>query len=569
MTKLTPLASIVLLALTVGLLAETPNAKIATWRGPRGNGVFPAADIVTTCDEKSGKNIVWKLPLPFMGCSSPVYAAGRVFVLTDPGWDADAAQLHCVDVKTGKKLWTRPVDNLDARPDDVASWARAQRKKEYEMARRSREILYAYQRAQNDQDRKHIACAAEEEGFAVQQSRRGLKLSLTSCKMVFTPPHAKGQNYKRLHDEGLFWWEGWYYHGTIFTGATFPSVVSDGQHVWAYTNNNAVACFDLAGQRKWIIDAMMPGGGHGSGPITTASPLLVGDTLIVVKYDHAVAMNKNTGKVLWRHKLANTGAYQPNCSPAPFNLGGTDFIYLHSGEILRVADGEVAGQLQHPADAAGKKRTHGKYFGAHSQSIAQGDRVWVLHTGYGGGAGRALGGVYAFKLTQTDGKVSGELLWQRSGTGDNFAIALDGQNLYVYNKEMALLDAENGKVLREQKRCSHRAPSFAVTRDHLITLNASRPPKRNADPNYRDTGTLHFYDKKTLAEVGKGTLLMDLPEGDVLKKRIARVAGPWWQWGRSSPTAWGNRVFVRSHDALYCIGDPDKPFVAPEERSKP
>jgi len=31
-------------------------------------------------------------------------------------------------------------------------------------------------------------------------------------------------------------------------------------------------------------------------------------------------------------------------------------------------------------------------------------------------------------------------------------------------------------------------------------------------------------------------------------------------WSYSSPTAQGNRVFLRSHSHLYCIGDPKVPY---------
>ena len=285
------------------------DGSVASWRGPGGYGVFPAGDIVTACDEAKGQNVVWKTPLPFIGCNSPVYVAGKVFVLCDAGWKSDAPVLLCVDARDGKVLWQQTVDNLDARPADEAAWARAQRAREYAMARRARELLYQHGRATDDAARKAIEETATKEGFAIRADKGKFQLSLTSCKRVFTPPHARGQDYKRLEKEGLFYWEGWYYAGTIYTGATFPSVVSDGECVYAYTNNAAAACFDLAGQRKWIVDLRMPAGGHGSGPITTASPTLVGDTIILFKYDMAVALDKRTGRELWRHKCGYTGAY--------------------------------------------------------------------------------------------------------------------------------------------------------------------------------------------------------------------------------------------------------------------
>ena len=259
------------------------------------------------------------------------------------------------------------------------------------------------------------------------------------------------------------------------------------------------------------------------------------------------------------------GSNQPNSAPVHIRLGGTDYVYLTSSEILRVADGKVVGKLDHPADVAGKERSHGKYFGAHTQSIARGDRIWVAHAGYGGGAERALGGVYAYRLTRDGEKVSGELLWQRDGSNDNFCINLDGEELYIYQRGLSVVNAADGKVLREIGRISHNATTFAVTDRHVILFRGADQPKRTPEPGYRGEGVLSFYDKKTLKKVGEGTLLMDEPTDEVIAKRIARVASDWWEWGASSPTAWGNRIFIRSHDALYCIGDPNAPMALPQK----
>jgi hypothetical protein len=88
----------------------------------------------------------------------------------------------------------------------------------------------------------------------------------------------------------------------------------------------------------------------------------------------------------------------------------------------------------------------------------------------------------------------------------------------------------------------------------------------------KPAGTLLVLDKKTRKEVGRVTIPMEPPEGDVLKRRLARVAVPIWQssqggnWGCSSPMPWGNRIIVRNNDAVYCIGMPGTEFRPPETR---
>jgi len=57
-------------------------------------------------DGPSGKNIVWKSPVPLGGNSSPVVVGGRIFFT---GADENHRQVFCYEAKTGKLLWQRDV----------------------------------------------------------------------------------------------------------------------------------------------------------------------------------------------------------------------------------------------------------------------------------------------------------------------------------------------------------------------------------------------------------------------------------------------------------------------------
>ena len=57
-------------------------------------------------DGPSGKNIVWKSPVPLPGNSSPMVVAGRIFFT---GADENQRQVFCYEAKTGKLLWQRDV----------------------------------------------------------------------------------------------------------------------------------------------------------------------------------------------------------------------------------------------------------------------------------------------------------------------------------------------------------------------------------------------------------------------------------------------------------------------------
>lgn len=74
------------------------------WRGPRGDGSSVENDLPTEWDAVSGRNIVWKSPLPGTGHSSPIVWDQRLFVTTCLD-DSQQRLLLCLDCATGQELW--------------------------------------------------------------------------------------------------------------------------------------------------------------------------------------------------------------------------------------------------------------------------------------------------------------------------------------------------------------------------------------------------------------------------------------------------------------------------------
>ena len=88
------------------------------WRGPTGQGISDEKALPTEWDAKSGKNVLWKAPLPGGGKvradhnqSSPIVVRGKVFV-TASVWPAgsppkDFPEHHvlCFDADKGTPLW--------------------------------------------------------------------------------------------------------------------------------------------------------------------------------------------------------------------------------------------------------------------------------------------------------------------------------------------------------------------------------------------------------------------------------------------------------------------------------
>jgi outer membrane protein assembly factor BamB len=85
------------LALTAGFAAN--ESRWPNWRGPNGDGSIAAGNYPVRWSETN--NIVWKVPLPGKGCSTPIVWDDRIFV-TAPADRQDA--MLALDWK-GKELW--------------------------------------------------------------------------------------------------------------------------------------------------------------------------------------------------------------------------------------------------------------------------------------------------------------------------------------------------------------------------------------------------------------------------------------------------------------------------------
>lgn len=86
-----------------GPLPELPTSE--RWTGFRGNntlGSSPALILPSTWNVESGENIVWKIPVPLAGNSSPIVWGSRVFLT---GSDGASRSLFCFDLATGAQIW--------------------------------------------------------------------------------------------------------------------------------------------------------------------------------------------------------------------------------------------------------------------------------------------------------------------------------------------------------------------------------------------------------------------------------------------------------------------------------
>lgn len=93
------------LVLVLVLAAAGTAADWPRFRGPNGTGTASDADVPVRWTAADG--VLWKAALPGIGHSSPVIAAGRVF-LQSASEDGRDRWLLCLDAASGKVLWKAP-----------------------------------------------------------------------------------------------------------------------------------------------------------------------------------------------------------------------------------------------------------------------------------------------------------------------------------------------------------------------------------------------------------------------------------------------------------------------------
>ena len=84
------------------------------FRGPEGNGVAVDAKYPTDWDGSSGKNILWKSPIPQHGYNSPIIWGKKIFL---SGADRETQVVYCFDADSGDILWQTELNDIPGSPE--------------------------------------------------------------------------------------------------------------------------------------------------------------------------------------------------------------------------------------------------------------------------------------------------------------------------------------------------------------------------------------------------------------------------------------------------------------------
>jgi outer membrane protein assembly factor BamB len=266
--------------------------------------------------------------------------------------------------------------------------------------------------------------------------------------------------------------------------------VADGQHVYSVFGTGIVSAHTLDGQRRWMTFVAAPANSH------SASPLLVDDYLIV-SLRELQALDRSTGDVVWRSKVAEGFG-----TPVAARLRDGSVIVTPNGAVVRAADGHLLAKDQFRL--------------AYCSPIVSRGAIYAVQEGT----------IKALKLPETtDEPFALQTLWESKGARTHrlaSPVVHDGL-LYTVTEQGVLeaFDAATGAAVY-QKRLSLRRgrtdPSLCVAGNLLFVSG-------------NDGTTLAIRPGREFAELGSS--------------RVEEFTG--------TPAFHGPRVFIRTKQRVFCL----------------
>lgn len=452
-----------LIALALFISARPAQADWPQWRGPMGTGVAPDADPPTKWSET--ENVKWKVKLPGSGSSTPIVWDKLVFIHTAiPAAKAGAAQAS-------------PDRGAAVTPVLLQDQPRRQRGGPGGGRGRGG---FGGGPPPTDKYQFVLLCLDRNSGKTLWQ------------KVVREEvPH-----------------EG--HHGDH--GFASYSPATDGKVVVAYFGSRGLNCYDVQGNLKWEKDfgEMQTKNDFGEG----SSPVLHGDTVVVL-WDHEgddfiVALDKNTGKELWRTPRDEDTTWS---TPLVVEHQGKAQVVVNATRKIRSYDLKTGKQIW---------ECGGMTANAIPTPVAADGMIYVT-SGFRGSNLLAIKLGREGDLTGTDA-----IAWRHNrGTPYVPSPLLYDNRLYFFGgnePRLSCFDVKTGKALYETQRVDdfervYASPVGAAGRVYLVGRNGTTVVIKHGDA-------------------------LEVLATNVLADKID-----------ASPAAVGKELFLRGHQHLYCIAE--------------
>jgi outer membrane protein assembly factor BamB len=281
------------------------------WRGD-GNGRYPGADPPVNWERKRNgngyttKNIIWAAHLPSTGVSCPIIVGNRVFLTTE------VHDLVCVEKQSGQILWIRSNPEFEGLSDE-------ERKGNPIFSEKLAPLLPQLAKANEDVAKllnaEQAKAAASSQRPNLPVKKREIEKQISDGQLAVDK-----KKFERYWAQGVFGFAG-------------PTVVSDGTHVCAFFTTGVSACYDLDGNRKWIQRGSGGGSEHGN----FASPILC-ENKLVVWANEMRAYDVESGKLLWSNPAKASNTYG---SMFRLRVGDEWVAAFQCGFFARLRDGKA------------------------------------------------------------------------------------------------------------------------------------------------------------------------------------------------------------------------------------
>lgn len=338
-------------------------------------------------------------------------------------------------------------------------------------------------------------------------------------------------------------------------GMSYPTPVSDGKHVFAKFAAS-LECYGPDGKRLWTSPTGLPARASN---YVTQSPLLAGGRLVFLacgqrrSEDFLVALDPATGKEAWRTPVARDSGCETSgaAMPTVVRLGRVDLVLTRMGDAVRAGDGKLMGSrlfVYEDYKPPGYNIT---------TTVSPAGEV-LLRLGRPG----ALKGllydelhVMALRLRLKSGgneAVVAEPAWgprpvqARDGNGPKFCtqiqhvLFMDGHWYLQGWPDLITLDARDGNTVAWKL-----APK--EMRGHVVW---------HEFPTIHQAGRYLFIGDRN----GTAAVYEAAPQWKFIA--MSKVEKYW----HSNPFFQGDRIYIRTRNALYCIGPSRKASAAADSR---
>jgi hypothetical protein len=298
--------------------------------------------------------------------------------------------------------------------------------------------------------------------------------------------------------------------------------VTDGEHVYVFFGKSGALAFDMEGKQLWQTSCGTSSGRTRWG--SAASPILVGDVLVVNASDEAqaiIGLDKKTGKIVWKAEGQFGMAYG---TPNVIQRDGVSDLVIAVPQELWGLNPET-GKLRWYA-------VHGLSGNVSPSVIPGGDTAYVFG-GYPATRSTAI------KLGGKGDITANAILWSSNTSSYVPTPILKDGHLYVVNDQgfATCIDAKTGQD---------------VFRERVIESGGAGGGRRGGGGKPFYASPVLIGDKLVCVSRKNGAyILAAKPKFELLGHNVLSLDGSQFN---ATPAISGDHLLLRSEKAVYCIG---------------